>query len=312
MATSQDFFTWTCSEELEPRFLLMCLRARHDDLVGRLAMGSTHKTIYMADIRGLRIPLPPVSEQRRIADFLDLETARIDELVARNRRLHALAEERYLALIDRISDRESLQSVPLKRVAKISYGLGQPPALSSEGVPIIRATNIERGKIRSAGLIFASLSDLPLARSPLLQEGEILVVRSGALTGDSALITAEWAGSAPGYDLRVKPMAIDPGFLAHQLQGRRAQAQIAIMRARAAQPHLNAEDLGEVLVMSGARAEERAAGHELDNARALLDALGSAVEAFTAVMNERSKALTAAAVNGQLDPTSYPSSTVTA
>ena len=58
MATSQDFATWTCGPLLRPRFLLLCLRVMRQDLLGRLAMGSTHKTIYMPDIESLRIPLP--------------------------------------------------------------------------------------------------------------------------------------------------------------------------------------------------------------------------------------------------------------
>jgi type I restriction enzyme, S subunit len=62
-------------------------------------------------------------------------------------------------------------------------------------------------------LIFTSLDKLPLERAPLLQPGEILVVRSGAYTGDSALVTDEWAGSAPGYDLRVTPFGAEPRFL---------------------------------------------------------------------------------------------------
>ena len=66
MATSQDFATWRCGPGLEPRFLLLCLRAMRPDLLGRLAMGSTHQTIYMPDIRGLTIPLPPLEEQRGI------------------------------------------------------------------------------------------------------------------------------------------------------------------------------------------------------------------------------------------------------
>jgi type I restriction enzyme S subunit len=36
------------------------------DLLNRLAQGSTHKTIYMPDIRSIRIPLPPLEEQREI------------------------------------------------------------------------------------------------------------------------------------------------------------------------------------------------------------------------------------------------------
>ena len=66
MATSQDFATWTCGPNLLPRFLLLCLRAMRPDLIGRLTMGSTHKTIYMPDIQSLAIPLPPITEQHQI------------------------------------------------------------------------------------------------------------------------------------------------------------------------------------------------------------------------------------------------------
>ncbi len=59
MATSQDFVTWTCLPTLDPFFLLWCLRAMRQDLLGRLAMGSTHKTIYVPDIRGSRSPCRP-------------------------------------------------------------------------------------------------------------------------------------------------------------------------------------------------------------------------------------------------------------
>lgn len=146
--------------------------------------------------------------------------------------------------------------VPLKRVARVRYGLGQPPPSSDDGIPILRATNIYRGSIVSDGLIFARLEDLPLERAPLLEVGEILVVRSGAYTGDSALVTERWAGSAPGYDLRLTPLTIVPAFLALQLLGRRCLDQIELVRARAAQPHLNAEDLGEIAVISLASRDE--------------------------------------------------------
>lgn len=95
MATSQDFVTWTCSPLLEPRFLLICLRAMRRDLVGRLAMGSTHKTIYMADVESLRIPLPPVREQRAIVALVERETTALDEVADLvHRQLPLLAERR--------------------------------------------------------------------------------------------------------------------------------------------------------------------------------------------------------------------------
>ena len=38
------------------------------DLLGRLAMGSTHRTIYMPDIESIRIPLPPIEEQDHLVE----------------------------------------------------------------------------------------------------------------------------------------------------------------------------------------------------------------------------------------------------
>ncbi|MCA1702723.1 MAG: restriction endonuclease subunit S [Actinobacteria bacterium] len=100
MATSQDFVTWTCSPLLEPQFLLICLRAMRPDLVGRLAIGSTHKTIYMPDIESLRIPLPPIREQRAIIEFVGRETCQLDQIAARVHRQLRLFAERRDALIN--------------------------------------------------------------------------------------------------------------------------------------------------------------------------------------------------------------------
>jgi type I restriction enzyme S subunit len=65
MATSQDFVNWICGPLVEPRYLVRCLWAMKDEF-RRLTMGSTHQTIYMPDVKGLTIPLPPVEEQKEI------------------------------------------------------------------------------------------------------------------------------------------------------------------------------------------------------------------------------------------------------
>lgn len=99
MATSQDIATWTCGPRLLPRFLLLCLRAMRADLLGRLAMGSTHKTIYMPEIESIRIPLPALDEQQRIVEAAWSEFNAIDTL---NDLLHtqlALLQEHRRSLV---------------------------------------------------------------------------------------------------------------------------------------------------------------------------------------------------------------------
>ena len=99
MATSQDFVTWTCTSKLDPFYLLWCLRAMRSDLLGRLAMGSTHKTIYVPDLQMLKIPLPPVAEQRAIVERIRQAHRVIDELTDSVNSQLALLAERRQALI---------------------------------------------------------------------------------------------------------------------------------------------------------------------------------------------------------------------
>jgi type I restriction enzyme S subunit len=112
MATSQDFATWTCSDRLLPRYLLMCLRAMRGDLLGRLAFGSTHKTIYMPDIQALQIPLPTVEEQHHVLAAIDKRTSVIDAVSNLLRhQLHLLAEHRQAMITAVVSGTESPRHV---------------------------------------------------------------------------------------------------------------------------------------------------------------------------------------------------------
>ncbi len=99
MATSQDFVTWTCGPLLEPRFLLLCLRAMRADLLNRLAQGSTHKTIYMPDIESIQIPLPRLEEQRVLVEETWRRLRKIDEATDRLGRQITLLQEHRQALI---------------------------------------------------------------------------------------------------------------------------------------------------------------------------------------------------------------------
>lgn len=99
MATSQDFVTWTCGPRLLPHYLLAVLRASRQDLLGRLAMGSTHKTIYFPDLEALRVPLPPLHEQERAVEAVQRVQQETRELRAEVGSLVDLLEERKRALI---------------------------------------------------------------------------------------------------------------------------------------------------------------------------------------------------------------------
>jgi type I restriction enzyme, S subunit len=112
MATSQDYVTWTCGPRLRPRFLLLCLRAMRQDLLGRLAMGSTHQTIYVPDIQSIRIPLPPLEEQDQMVEWVWQRLHRIDAAVdGINRQIDLLAERRQALITNAVTGQLEIRGV---------------------------------------------------------------------------------------------------------------------------------------------------------------------------------------------------------
>ena len=99
MATSQHFAAWICGPRLDPEYLWTLFTDAMQPYFDSFQNGSTIRTIGMGDLKAIRIPLPPLEEQRRIAAYLDEQTAKIDALIAETERFIELSRERRSALI---------------------------------------------------------------------------------------------------------------------------------------------------------------------------------------------------------------------
>lgn len=168
--------------------------------------------------------VPPINDQKYIARFLDDRTRKIDFLIEKKQKLIELLKEERSAVINqavtkgldprapmRDSGVEWLGKVPekwntikLKYISKVKYGLGEPPKQKDDGIPLIRATNIDKGKIIEKDLVLVDSEDVPYDRDPVLKMDDIIVVRSGAYTADSAIIPQKYEGAIAGYDMVVR------------------------------------------------------------------------------------------------------------
>lgn len=245
------------------------------------------KRVSSRFLKDARLFLPPPSEQKRIAAFLDASCAVLDAAIATKRRqIAALDDLCGSVLLDAVTSglHEGVETIEttsvilpripigwrlsrLKSVASVRYGLGQPPTQLDSGVPMIRATDVDAGHIRTDNLLRVDPEELPLDRKPYLKAGEIIVVRSGAYTGDSAISPPELEDSVAGYDMVVTVSNASPSFFAYSiLSSYVLEGQIYLLTLRAAQPHLNAEELGSVLVaLPPTRAEQEEITDYLDN-----------------------------------------------
>ena len=100
---------------LNGEFLFRCLQAKPVRLQLELAAnGVTRFGIPKSDIGAMVLPIPPLSQQRAIAHYLNRETTRLDALVAAKERLLNLLAEKRRALITHAVTRGVDPDAPLR------------------------------------------------------------------------------------------------------------------------------------------------------------------------------------------------------
>lgn len=80
MAVSQHFIVWRCNEKINNWFLYYTLQ-QLKPMFERVAIGSTIKTIGLGFFKKLKIIVPPIHEQQKIANILNLVDDKLDVLI---------------------------------------------------------------------------------------------------------------------------------------------------------------------------------------------------------------------------------------
>ena len=138
MATTQDFVNWVPTGRLVPDYLMWTFRAMKPEF-DRLMMGSTHKTIYMPDVRQMRGPVPPLQEQEAIAKFLDATTGQQDEMQRTVReQINRLKEYRQSLITHAVTGQMTIeeldaQPTPTDEAPPTPIAEGKPAQLSLLG-----------------------------------------------------------------------------------------------------------------------------------------------------------------------------------
>lgn len=158
-------------------------------------------------------------------------------------------------------------------ISGIRYGTGTPPPRvepSGESVPFLRATDIKDGQVLTEKLPCISRNQPPAMDKCRLEGGELIIVRSGVNTGDCAVVPKALHGAFAAYDLIVN---VNTGkalaeFLSAFLYTGFGSAQIDSVKNRAAQPHINAEEVKALEIPLPPLDVQRRLVAELDAARA--------------------------------------------
>lgn len=98
---------------INPRYAEYLFLALDDEKRFRPFYNGLRNTIQKETFRSTRLSIPPIEEQRRIADFLDRETAKIDALIAKQEQLITTLDKRRQAVISKFVSKGSNPDAPM-------------------------------------------------------------------------------------------------------------------------------------------------------------------------------------------------------
>ena len=272
---NQGFKCVVCGKGVYNEFLYWWFWGKKEYL-NSLGTGATFKEISKKVVEEIIIPVPPLSEQQSIVDYLDAAFAKIDAMKANAEK--ALNEAKALfqaSLKEMLEPKEGWEEKTLKEVSVFygNYGLSVP-STEYNGVRYLRITDITEWGDLNDEKVSAKIDENKVQE--LLEEGDILFARTGATVGKT-LMYKEAFGKClfAGYLIRyrLKKDIILPKFLFYITHSENYYKWVLENQKAAAQPNISAKLYNEYLVLYPPLSEQQSIVETLDSLKSKVDRL---------------------------------------
>lgn len=250
-----------------------------------------------------RVALPPLDEQRAIADYLDRETARIDALIAAKERMAALVEDR-LATKTRVRLMAAAEHVttPLKRTWRIIDCKHVTPTYVPSGFPVVSPGDATPGRLDLRGPHrFVTERDFKRltenGRRP--KRGDIIYSRNASIGIASYVDTDQ--PFCMGQDVCLITSAkADQLFLTYFLNTLGLD-QLEELKVGSTFSRVNIAQIAELSVPTPCLEVQRRVAQVIDESRRAGMRVNAQLHAQIGLLRERRQTLITAAVTGQLE-----------
>lgn len=243
-------------------FFYYCLTALHSRW-HRQAQETTQKNLSAGIIRSLFIPLPPINEQKKIAEILSAVDAAIDKAAAVVTKTKELKKGLMRLLLIRGIGHKKFKITKLGRIPEawdlktcedlcdlITVGIVIQPAqlYVDSGVPCLRSLNILEDSISDDQMVFISSEANEAHSKSKLREGDVVAVRTG-YPGTSCVVPNKYDG-ANCVDLVVmRPSKGLAGtFLSRFINSPEGRRQVLKGQGGLAQQHFNVGEVCKMLI----------------------------------------------------------------
>ena len=289
------------------------------------ASGVTRYGLPKASIGDSQIPLPDLTEQRAIAAFLDRETGRLDNLIAKKRQLIEKLKEKRTALISRTVTRglnpnaklkpsgiEWLADIPAHWNAKrfgylFRFYSGGTPSTAENSlwdgdIPWVSSKDMKSTVINDTQ-DHISEEAVRVSATCKLPSGTLLMVNRSGILRHSLPVAVTTREMAINQDIRgcVPLGSVNATFVAYLLQGNEGPLLTLWRQQGATVESLNFESVKLTRILLPPAPEQAAIVEFLDAETAKIDRLVEKVKAAIEKLLEYRTALITAAVTGKID-----------
>jgi type I restriction enzyme S subunit len=214
--------------------------------------GSSQPNLSANSVKNYLLPLPPLAEQRRIAEVLDRAEALRTKRRAALAQLDSLTQSIFVdAFGDPLSNSKRIKTAKLGSLcARVTDGTHQPPKWSSKGHPFLFVSNIVSGEITFDTEKFISdETHAELMRRCPIEVGDVLYSTVGSY-GVPAIVRSERKFAFQRHIAHLKPQRtlLDTEFLAAMLASPPLKRQADRAAKGVAQKTVNLSEIREFMV----------------------------------------------------------------
>ena len=322
LIVSTGFAVIRPNKNLYKGYAAYCLRAKGfiKEVVAR-SVGVSYPAINSSDLVNIAVPSIAYSEQTKIANFLDHETAKIDSLIEKQQQLIELLKEKRQAVISHavtkglnpnVSMKDSgvewLGQVPehcivksyrhASRIYRGKFGHRprNDPAFYDGEYPFIQTGDVARAD-KYITEYSQTLNEKGKEVSQLFPKGTLMMAIAANI-GDTAILGFE--AYAPDSVVGFKPHdQIDLEFLKYSFMA--ALPALEQTSTQSTQANLNVERIGAVQGSFPSKGEQKKIVQYLDQLLEHYRVTENKAESTIQLMQERRTALISAAVTGKID-----------
>jgi len=242
------------SEKHFPKFLFYYLKSIRPQVLND-AYGGAQPHISQGYVKQLKIPLPPLGEQKKIAAILDATDDYRQKTKALIDKYDQLTQSLFLDMFgDPVTNPRRFEIVTVRDIIEeAKYGTSSK-ADENGTFPYLRMNNITyKGHMNYDNLKFINIADDQLHKYET-KKGDILFNRTNSkeLVGKTGIITTDEKMVLAGYLIRVRMKeGYNPYFLWSHLNSRWAKLTLENMcKSIVGMANINAQELQNLLVMN--------------------------------------------------------------